>query len=48
MIEFILSRVRGLGDETIIITNEQGNFKHMAYPIFPDVVLNWGALGGTV
>lgn len=46
MIEYILKQVRGLGQETIVITNDPEQYRFLRLPLFPDVIPNWGALGG--
>jgi molybdopterin-guanine dinucleotide biosynthesis protein A len=46
MIEYILSQVEGLGNETLIITNDPRNYEFLGLPTFGDLIPNWGALGG--
>jgi molybdopterin-guanine dinucleotide biosynthesis protein A len=46
MLGYILAQVKGLGDETLIITNQPQKYNNFAYPLFSDVVPNVGALGG--
>ena len=46
MLDYILEQVKGLGEETLIITNQPQNYGDFAYPLFSDVISNVGALGG--
>ena len=46
MIQYILQQVAEMGEETIIISNNVENYKDLGYPVYPDVIPNWGALGG--
>lgn len=47
MIEHVLDRVRGLGqDETIVITNRLEDYAHLGLPLFSDVLPDKGSLGG--
>lgn len=46
MIEYILQQIEGLGHDTIIITNSPDNYRFLNLPLFPDVIPDWGALGG--
>ena len=46
MIEAVIERVTGLGDELILITNEPDNYAHLGLPMFGDVYPDHGPLGG--
>ncbi len=46
MIEHVLEKVRGLGDELIIIANKPGRYQHLAVPTYADLVPDKGPLGG--
>jgi molybdopterin-guanine dinucleotide biosynthesis protein A len=46
MIETIIERVTGLGDELIIITNKPDEYAHFGLPLFSDVYPDHGSLGG--
>ncbi|MEJ2748052.1 MAG: molybdenum cofactor guanylyltransferase [Anaerolineae bacterium] len=46
MIETVIERVTGLGDELIIITNEPNDYAHFGLPLFSDVYPDHGSLGG--
>lgn len=46
MIELVLERVHGLGDETILITNKPEAYAHLGVPMYSDVYLDHGSLGG--
>jgi len=46
MIEYILHQVEGLGTTPIIITNRPDDYRFLRLPLFPDVIPDWGALGG--
>lgn len=46
MIERVLERVHGLGDETILITNKPEAYAHLGVPMFGDVYPDHGSLGG--
>ncbi|MBN2500552.1 MAG: molybdenum cofactor guanylyltransferase [Anaerolineales bacterium] len=46
MLGYILKQVKGLGDETFIITNQPQYYGDFAYPLFNDVIPDVGALGG--
>ena len=46
MIEIIIEKVAGLGDETILITNKPDEYAHLGLPIFGDVYPDHGSLGG--
>jgi molybdopterin-guanine dinucleotide biosynthesis protein A len=46
LIEDILDHVRGLGAETILITNQPANYAYLGVPAFADVLPDKGALGG--
>lgn len=46
MIEIIVEKVAGLGDETILITNKPDEYVHLGLPMFGDVYVDHGSLGG--
>ena len=46
MIEIVLERVAGLGDETILITNKPEEYAHLGLPMFGDLYPETGPLGG--
>lgn len=46
LIEYILHQTKGLGQDTIIITNSPDDYRFLHLPLFPDVIPDWGALGG--
>lgn len=46
LIETVLSRVDGLGTETILITNKPADYAHLGLPLFSDVYPDCGPLGG--
>jgi molybdopterin-guanine dinucleotide biosynthesis protein A len=46
MIEHVLERVSGLGDEQIIITNSAQKYRYLGLPLFSDIYENHGPLGG--
>lgn len=46
LIETVLSRVAGLGAETILISNKPADYAHLGLPIFSDVYPECGPLGG--
>lgn len=46
MIEHVLDRVSGLGDELIIVTNDPGSYRYLGLPIFSDIFEDHGPLGG--
>jgi molybdopterin-guanine dinucleotide biosynthesis protein A len=46
MIEVVLERVAGLGDELILITNKPDDYAHLGRPMFGDVYPDSGPLGG--
>ncbi|MGW8319119.1 MAG: molybdenum cofactor guanylyltransferase [Candidatus Promineifilaceae bacterium] len=46
MVQHVLERVEGLGDETILIANEPEKYRHLGLPIFGDIYVNCGPLGG--
>ena len=46
MIEYILEQVKELGNDTIIITNRPDDYRFLGFPLYSDVIPNWGALGG--
>lgn len=46
MIETVIERVTGLGDELIVITNKPDDYTHLGLPLFSDVYPDHGSLGG--
>jgi molybdopterin-guanine dinucleotide biosynthesis protein A len=46
MIEHVLKRVKGLGRETTIITNRPSDYAYLGLPMFEDVYVDHGPLGG--
>lgn len=46
LIEYILRQVTDLSDDILIITNNPENYRFLKLPLFPDVIPDWGALGG--
>jgi molybdopterin-guanine dinucleotide biosynthesis protein A len=46
LIEYILSQTQGLAQDTLIITNSPDDYRFLGLPLFPDVIPDWGALGG--
>jgi molybdopterin-guanine dinucleotide biosynthesis protein A len=46
MIEHVLGRLSGLGDEQIIITNSPQKFRDIGLPTFSDIYQDHGPLGG--
>jgi molybdopterin-guanine dinucleotide biosynthesis protein A len=46
MIEYILMQLEGIGEEVIVITNSPDDYRFLGLPLFPDVIPDWGALGG--
>jgi molybdopterin-guanine dinucleotide biosynthesis protein A len=46
LIERILKRISGLADEILVTTNNPGAFQFLGVPLYPDLVLDRGALGG--
>ncbi len=46
LIEDVLAQVAGIGAETIIITNRGDDYRTLGVPLFTDVLLDKGALGG--
>jgi molybdopterin-guanine dinucleotide biosynthesis protein A len=46
LIEHILAQAAGLGDETLIITNQPRDYAYLGVPLFGDVLPGRGALGG--
>lgn len=46
MIDHILEQIKGLGDETLIISNNPSAYSQFGYPVFEDVYPGMGALGG--
>ena len=46
MIERVIERVNGLGQEIILITNKPDDYAHLHLPMFSDVYPDHGSLGG--
>jgi molybdenum cofactor guanylyltransferase len=46
MIEVVLERVAGLGDELILITNKPDEYAHLGLPMHGDIYPDSGPLGG--
>lgn len=46
MIEVIMDRLTGLGDEMILITNNKTGYAHLGLPIFGDIYTDHGPLAG--
>jgi molybdopterin-guanine dinucleotide biosynthesis protein A len=46
MIEHVLARVKGLGDELILITNKPDDYAYLQLPTFGDIYPECGPLGG--
>lgn len=46
LIEHVLAQVSGLGDETLIVTNQPELYARLGVPLFGDVLPGKGALGG--
>jgi molybdenum cofactor guanylyltransferase len=46
MIEHVLERVRGLGDEQILITNKPEEYAYLGLPMYGDIYADRGPLGG--
>lgn len=46
MIEVVVERIRGLGDELILITNNPDRYAYLGLPMFSDVYPDHGPLGG--
>ncbi len=46
IIERILARVRGLGDEVLLVTNTPAEYAYLGLPSFPDLLPGKGPLGG--
>lgn len=46
LIETVLERVAGLGDELILIANKPAAYAHLGLPTFPDIIPGCGPLGG--
>ncbi len=46
LIEEVLTRVEGLGVETLIVTNRPDDYRYLGLSLFTDAVPNQGALGG--
>lgn len=47
MIEYVLASISDLGQsETILITNRPGDYAHLRFPMFTDIIPDQGALGG--
>ena len=46
MIEIVLERVAGLGDELLIVTNKSDDYAYLGLPMFADDYPDTGPLGG--
>lgn len=46
LIERVLHRVSGLGDEVLVITNHPDRYRFLDLPLYTDVIPHRGALGG--
>jgi molybdopterin-guanine dinucleotide biosynthesis protein A len=46
LIEAVLDSVRGLGEETLLITNKPADYAHLGLPMVGDIYLDHGPLGG--
>jgi molybdopterin-guanine dinucleotide biosynthesis protein A len=46
LINHVLARVAGLGDETILITNKPDDYAHLGLPMYADIYRDMGPLGG--
>jgi molybdopterin-guanine dinucleotide biosynthesis protein A len=46
LIEHVLAQAAGLGDETLIVTNQPEAYAYLGVPLFGDVLPERGALGG--
>lgn len=46
MVERVLAQVRGLGAETLIVTNNPGDYAYLGLPLYADVIPGAGALSG--
>ncbi len=46
LIERVLERVQGLGDELVLSTNKPAEYAHLGLPMFADVLPDCGPLGG--
>jgi molybdopterin-guanine dinucleotide biosynthesis protein A len=46
LIELVLEQVRGVGGETLIVTNQPEPYAYLGLPLFGDVLPGKGALGG--
>jgi molybdopterin-guanine dinucleotide biosynthesis protein A len=46
LIEIVIERVEGLGDELILITNKLHDYAHLGLPMYGDVYPDHGSLGG--
>ncbi len=46
MIEIVIERVANLGAELILITNKPAQYEHLGLPMFADVYVDHGSLGG--
>lgn len=46
LVERVLTRLAGLGDETVITANQPDAYRYLNLPLFPDVIPGRGALGG--
>ena len=46
LIEHVLERLSGIGQEEIIITNQPEDYEYLNRPMFQDIIPNSGPLGG--
>jgi molybdopterin-guanine dinucleotide biosynthesis protein A len=46
LIEHVLERIGGIGQEEIIITNQPEDYEHLNRPMFQDIIPKSGPLGG--
>lgn len=46
MISHVYERIKSLADEVIVTTNHPEDYKFLNLPIYPDLVIDRGALGG--
>lgn len=46
LIETVLARVAGLGQETLLVTNNLAAYAHLGLPMFSDMIADCGPLGG--
>ena len=46
LIEYILSQIQGIGEETIIISKKPESYNYLGYKVFSEILNGVGALGG--